>query len=89
MVVSSYTNPRLICFSWRDNGIVFGVTTGFEPFGGQVTRKLKSGKSVVVSSPPAIVGYCPNMNGVDVIDHIRGGKYHISKQLITRKWPVK
>ena len=89
IVVADRENPRLLAFSWHDNGIVYGVTTGFEPFGGEVERKLKSGEFVFVPCPPCMVWYNPNMGGVDTIDRIRGGKYHISKSVITRKWHVK
>ena len=89
-VVRSRDEPRILAFSWHDSGILFGLTTGYEPFGASVQRRLRRGDEVVVPAPPAMaIGYNPKMGGTDLFDRIRGGKYHTSKQVICRKWFLK
>ena len=80
---------RLLAFGWKDSGLVLGVTTGKQPFGGTVQRKMLRGETRVVPCPPCMECYNIYMGGVDVADHLRGGRYHIAKQITTGRWDLK
>ena len=48
---------RLLAFAWKDSGLVLGLTTGKEPFGGKVNRKMMDGSHKIVPAPPCMSCY--------------------------------
>ena len=73
----------LLLTKWKDNKMVYHLSTIHTPTTDKIERKLKDGTSTVVSCPGTLVDYQQNMRGVDRSDQMIS-LYNVGRK--SRKW---
>lgn len=77
---------KVHCFVWLDARPCFFIDTemGCTGLPHSVLRKLRSGSSIRVPCPPAVVAYNEHMGGVDLADQIR--RFNSCTHKSSRRW---